>query len=445
MTENEPDIEQSAGPGPSLQMGICGTSTPSNDVLPGHEPPIDDLRSVLVVDDSALQRTLLATMLRRQGYLVTEAANGLDALRRADTQSFDLVISDWMMPEMDGLSLCRALRTKGSNAYLYFILLTAKHEKDEIARGLDAGADDFLIKPVDGTELSARMRAGARLVALNREIAHQRNLANDALTELQTAYEAIDHDLRQAKDFQQSLIPKRDVLMGPARICLGLEASGHVGGDLVGFFPINETELGLYALDVSGHGVSAALMTARLAGLLSAQSVDQNLAMTREKSGRLVSRDLGGVLLDMNALMLGEIETDHYATLLLAVLNLQSGAMQMAQAGYPPAIVHRKGGRIQPLGHGGMPIGLIQDAEYQSFGVQMRPGDRLLVVSDGITETADPDGKPFEARGLSRWLRENAELPTQSVLSQLYSDVRAYSGKSRLDDDVSGFVLDYQK
>lgn len=443
MTDPAPDFEQSAGEGvrPILREPA---SFVNNNLMNG-EQLIDGLRSIMVVDDSASQRRMLAMTLRMRGYLVVEATNGVEALHFADAQSFDLVISDWMMPEMDGLSLCRALRKKKSNGYLYFILLTSKHEKEEIARGLDAGADDFLVKPVNATELSARIRAGSRLVVLNREIAHQRNLASDALSKLQTVYEAIDHDLRQAKEFQQSLLPMRDSLIGPARVCLGLEASGHVGGDLVGLFPINETELGLYALDVSGHGVSAALMTARLAGLLSAQSADENLVLKREKSGRLVPRDLGDVLREMNHLLLREIETDHYATLFLAVLNLRSGKMQIAKAGYPPALILRKKGRVQVLDCGGMPIGLIEGAEYRSFGAHIRSGDRLLVVSDGITETMSPDGKLLETPGLSHWLKANAARAAPDVLPQLFQDARAYSGKSRLDDDVSGLVLDFQR
>ena len=445
MTDPAPDFEQSVGSGVCLRATDQERAVSVNSNIMNGERRIGGLRSIMVVDDSASQRRMLAMTLRRRGYLVVEATNGLEALRFAAAQSFDLVISDWMMPEMDGLSLCRELRKKKSNAYLYFIFLTSKHEKEEIARGLDAGADDFLLKPANGTELSARIRAGARLVALNREIAHQRNLASDALSKLQAVYEAIDRDLRQAKEFQHSLIPKRDSLFGPARVCLGLEASGHVGGDLVGLFPINESELGLYALDVSGHGVSAALITARLAGLLSAQSADQNLALRREKSGRLVPRDLGDVLHEMNHLLLREIETDHYATLFLAVLNLRSGKMQIAQAGYPPALLLRKEGRVQALGCGGMPIGLIEDAEHRSFGAHIRSGDRLLIVSDGITETMNPDGQFLETSGLSHWPKANAGRVAPDVLPQLFQDIRAYSGKSRLDDDVSGLVLDFQR
>ncbi|MFT5364602.1 MAG: sigma-B regulation protein RsbU (phosphoserine phosphatase), partial [Dinoroseobacter sp.] len=127
---------------------------------------------------------LMTTTLRRRGYRVQEAASGQEALALSKTSPFDLVISDWMMPEMDCLALCRHLRDIQTDDCLYFILLTSKNEKAEIATGLDAGADDFLVKPVNGTELDARIRAGARVVALHRAIVQKSDIANKALLEL---------------------------------------------------------------------------------------------------------------------------------------------------------------------------------------------------------------------------------------------------------------------
>ena len=401
------------------------------------------LRSILVVDDSASQRRLLAMTLRKRGYHVEEAVSGIEALKLASNTTFDLVISDWMMPGMNGLTLCQKLRQQQGADYLYFILLTSKNEKAEIARGLDAGADDFLVKPVNGTELDARIRAGARLVALNRQVRQQNKVANDALTELRGLYDAIDRDLTQAKMFQESLLRTRDAKIGPVRLCLTLEASGHVGGDLVGFFPINDCQLGIYALDVSGHGVSAALMTARLAGLLSGQTPGQNLAIKLDGNKQPVARDLGSVLSEMNHLMLTEMQTEHYATLFLGVLDLNRGYLDCAQAGYPPGLIRRKKGRIQALGRGGMPIGLIEQANYDAFRARLWPGDRLLLASDGITEATSPNEKMLETVGLKRWLGAAGQVPPDRLLDQLVEDTRLFTGMDRFEDDVSALVLDY--
>lgn len=426
---------------PDMDVDRISQTTPDGEPLDATKI----LRSILVVDDSAAQRRLMTTTLRRRGYRVQEAASGQEALALSKTSPFDLVISDWMMPEMDCLALCRHLRDIQTDDYLYFILLTSKNEKAEIATGLDAGADDFLVKPVNGTELDARIRAGARVVALHRAIVQKSDIANKALLELRSVYSEIERDLRQAKVLQQSLLRTKDAQIGPAHVCMMLEACGHVGGDLVGFFPISTAELGVFALDVSGHGISAALLTARLAGLLSGTTPGQNLAIAEDANGRPVARNLGQVMGDMNALMLREMETDHYATLFLAVLNMRTGWLSAAQAGHPAGLLLREKGRVQRLGTGGLPIGLIEGAEFSSFRARMRPGDRLLLTSDGITEASGAGGVMFETAGLARWVQSNSDLETAEVLPKLVEDTRRFSGRARFEDDVSALVLDFQR
>jgi sigma-B regulation protein RsbU (phosphoserine phosphatase) len=127
-------------------------------------------RSVLVVDDSAAQRMALRLQLSRWGYAVTEAGSGIEALGLCQTQHFEIILSDWVMPQMDGLEFCRKLRDLGQKTYSYFVLLTSKSEKAEVASGLESGADDFLTKPVNGHELRARLRAGERILQMQEQL-----------------------------------------------------------------------------------------------------------------------------------------------------------------------------------------------------------------------------------------------------------------------------------
>jgi sigma-B regulation protein RsbU (phosphoserine phosphatase) len=104
------------------------------------------IQRVLLVDDSRAQRHLLSTHLRRWGYHVAEAATGTEALQYCRVNHVDLVLSDWIMPGMNGIEFCRAFRKQNRTSYGYFILLTSKSEKAAVAEGLDVGADDFLSK-----------------------------------------------------------------------------------------------------------------------------------------------------------------------------------------------------------------------------------------------------------------------------------------------------------
>jgi len=128
---------------------LLAIQMPNEDPIPGLVAP----RRVLVVDDSRAQRHMLSMHLRRWGYAVTECEDAISALQVCETAEIDIIISDWMMPGMTGLEFCRKFRDMGREAYGYFVLLTSKSEKTEIADGLEAGADDFLTKPVSGNEL----------------------------------------------------------------------------------------------------------------------------------------------------------------------------------------------------------------------------------------------------------------------------------------------------
>ncbi|WP_322868150.1 response regulator [Aquicoccus sp. G2-2] len=232
-----------------------------------------------------MQRRLLRSLLTRWGYRVLEAASGTQALEISAEKTPDMIISDWMMPGMTGLEFCRKFRAMDRETYGYFILLTSKNEKEEVAEGLDTGADDFLTKPVNTGELRARLTAGERILRMERELTAKNRLIKATLEELQSLYASIDSDLREAQKLQQSLIRERSRDFGLAQISLLLRSSGHVGGDLVGFFPVNKSRIGLYAIDVSGHGISSALMTARLAGYLSSASPEHNIAMEQAADG----------------------------------------------------------------------------------------------------------------------------------------------------------------
>jgi cyclic di-GMP phosphodiesterase len=121
---------------------------------------------ILIVDDDDIVRSMLANTLEWAGYAVEVAADGREALEKLRTGSCRMVISDWTMPEMDGIELCRAVRGGDFPAYVYIILLTGRSGTRDIVEGLSAGADDFIAKPFQPAELSVRVRAGERILAL---------------------------------------------------------------------------------------------------------------------------------------------------------------------------------------------------------------------------------------------------------------------------------------
>jgi DNA-binding response OmpR family regulator len=131
--------------------------------------PAGDVKVLIVEDDPFFQR-VLQKRVASEGYQVMAAADGREGMKAIVTFEPDLVISDWMMPEVDGLELCQSVKTGLREAAPYFILLTAKGEISDKLLGLQTGADDYLIKPCDQGELMARVRAGVRIVSLTQDL-----------------------------------------------------------------------------------------------------------------------------------------------------------------------------------------------------------------------------------------------------------------------------------
>ncbi|MAX72552.1 MAG: fused response regulator/phosphatase [Nioella sp.] len=398
---------------------------------------------VLVLDDSRAQRRLLATLLRRWGHPVTVCETPGDALEALTDHSISIILTDWMMPGMTGPEFTRAFRRTPREGYAYVILLTSKSEKAEIAHGLDAGADDFVSKPVDPHELRARMRAGIRIIEMQRELVWQNQRVRSTLAEIRGLYDALDRDLLEAKRLQDTLVRERFRQFDTGSIALTLRSSGHVGGDLIGFFPIDAARIGLFSLDVSGHGVTSALLAARMAALLGTAAPEQNVAMVQKRGGAWDALPPDRVAAKLNRMMFEEIETDLYFTLALAYLDLTTGAVQMVQAGHPHPAVLRPDGAVTWVGEGGMPIGLLEEAQFDSVIFHLEPGDRLMLYSDGITECENRAGEEFGEDGLAALLRRTAEDQGEALLETIVTAVQDFSGRTEFADDVSLVAFDF--
>lgn len=399
---------------------------------------------VLVVDDSRAQRQLLAVYLRRWGYEVLESGSAEEALALCALETVDIVISDWMMTGMTGVEFCKRFRVLPRTGYSYFILLTSKSGKAEIADGLEAGADDFVPKPVSSDELRARLRAGMRIISMQAELVQKNRVVAQTLDELQRLYDSLDRDLVEARKLQQTLVRDRHREYGRAGVSVVIRSSGHVGGDLVGSFPIDDHRLAFYSVDVSGHGVASAMMTARLASYLSDASPEQNMVFKTLSDGTRAVRTPAELLAAFNRLMLDDLQVDQYFTMVFAEIDLRTGMVWLAQAGHPHPVVIRRDGRQEQAGTGGLPVGLIPGAVYEDSCLHLAPGDRLFLMSDGVTECPGKDGADLGEEGLSKLLARLGDLNSSAILESLMWHLADFAGNDRFPDDVSGLILDYR-
>ncbi|HYM00241.1 MAG TPA: response regulator [Blastocatellia bacterium] len=131
---------------------------------------------ILAVEDDGASRLLLERMLQNWGHQVTVCENGRDAFDLFVSEKFDVVVSDWMMPVSDGLDLCRKIRDLKRQEYCYFILITARSRQENLAEGMEAGADDYLTKPLESVELKLRLKVAERIIGLTSDVRLLRGL-----------------------------------------------------------------------------------------------------------------------------------------------------------------------------------------------------------------------------------------------------------------------------
>jgi DNA-binding response OmpR family regulator len=141
---------------------------------------------ILLVDDDAVSRRVLEEAVRRMGHDLTVVSDGTEAWAALEAEGFDCLISDWVMPGLDGLELCRRVRAREGSPFLYIMLVSHRNGTDHIAEGIMAGANDFMPKPCAPAELRARLHAAERMVALERSLARQLEELRDALDEVAT-------------------------------------------------------------------------------------------------------------------------------------------------------------------------------------------------------------------------------------------------------------------
>ena len=397
---------------------------------------VNDKLKVLVVDDSRLQRKLVSTHLKKWDFTIYEAESGADALDLLSNTDIDLILSDWVMPKMSGLEFCAAFRKLPRERYGYFILLTSKSEKDDIAKGLDIGADDFLSKPVNPGELRARIKAGQRVLSMEAKLQHQKQKIADA-------YKELNKDLAQAEKLQKSLLPPAHIIEDKYIISNVFKSSGHVGGDLLGMFNISDDRIAIYSFDVSGHGVSSALLTVQLKGLLSAHQKDANLAFKFDSRGGYDIRRPHEIASEFNRQMIEQMDTDLYFTLAYADINLRTGYTEMVQAGHPYPVVFNPKTGVERMGEGGPPIGLIPGIEFETFSFTLAHDDKLLMYSDGLTECQNNDGDLLDDEGLEAILLRHHDAHGPELLEDIVWELTEFAQGDDFGDDLSAILFEF--
>lgn len=389
----------------------------------------------LLVDDDPMILALLSAFLESKGYSVVRADNGQAALKQIAQGGVNLVITDWMMPFMDGMELCRAIRKKQHANYIYLIMLTSNNEGDSLVTAMQAGVDDFLGKPFSPAELGARLYAAERVLALESGL-EKRN------RDLAEAYGQLSRELELAKAMQLAVLPKRADF---GRICFDwiFEASSYVGGDILDYFRIDDTHLCFYVVDVAGHGVSAAMMAFSAQNYLLSSSHQIAKTIARQDGDIGIAAEI--MVATHNHHFMQMKETSLYLTIIYGLIDTSTGLVALVQAGHPPPLYVDPAGTVTPIGDGGLPIGILANATYEAHLVQLVPGSRLFLYSDGITECANASGTLFGQQRLESILGSQNGLPLTKAGAEVRQALFEWKGTlGAFDDDITLLSLEYR-
>jgi len=391
---------------------------------------------ILVVDDDMEMRLLIRSILTTRGYEVLTASDGIEALAVLEKEKIQLVISDWLMPRMDGLELCKRIRAASFPWYVYVIILTAKDTKGELVAAMESGADDYIAKPFDKNELIVRIHAGERVLNLEKTL-------DDRNERLSKALSIIRKDLEAAAHLQKDLLPR------PGRISSGFSFDGiflpcsFVAGDTYNYIKQDRDHICFFLLDVSGHGVQAAMLSFTLTKILSSLTIPASPAGdSRGIDRRYQLSSPAKTVHELNLRFQADDETMQYFTMIYGIMDTRDGRMTMVQAGQPSPIHMRKGEEPVIVGSGGFPVGLNPNATYEELEIHLKPGERLILYSDGITDCTNQDGKEFSTERLVNLLQKWEGFSLRSTMEKLEKSLLEWRGSDEFEDDISLLAIE---
>lgn len=398
---------------------------------------------ILIVDDSTITRMVLEKSLKTWGYEAVSVDNIDAAIDVILHDNIHFVITDWVMPGGDGPTLCRKIRTLQQPFYIYIILVTSLQGSQSLVDGMEAGADDFIHKPIQMDELLARIRAGERVLQLEQTLQERNAKLQELSNNLLAAQEVINMDLQLAERMQRDLLPTCASSTQGVSIDGLFCPSGHVSGDIYNFFCLDENHIGFYTVDVAGHGVAAAMMSFSLSQILTpdmarGNSVKSNLSVPPYYE---IVTPPAKVVEKLNIQFQTDTLNSLYFTMIYGVLNTQARTLDLCQAGHPNPIYLPKEGYAQFISNGGFPVGITTMAEYESIHLDYHQGDRLFFYSDGITECNNSDGDMFGEQRLLAFIDETRILPLNEVLNLLEQRIILWRGSKKFDDDISMLAL----
>ncbi|MGA3327873.1 MAG: SpoIIE family protein phosphatase [Terriglobia bacterium] len=393
---------------------------------------------VLIVDDQEVNIRVLERMLRGAGH--TSVASTMDpreVCKLHKQNHYDLILLDLKMPGMDGFQVMEGLKEIETEGYLPVLVITA--EPSHKLRALEAGAKDFISKPLDMAEVLARAYNMLEVRLLHMETKKYSKALEQTVWELEASREVVrlktleerkklEQELALAEETQRSLLPRCLPQFENYRVHAFNSPTRYVGGDFYDFVQLNSGEWVGVLADVSGKGMSAALLSSLLLGALSMEF----------RYGTQPPEVLNRV----NQLLCERSLPYQFVTVFLFLLSPQ-GLGQFISAGHNPAYLFRSAsGKIEELSSGGMILGAFNSVSYESSPLYLHQGDILVVYTDGFTEARNEQGEMFGEERLRQIIQKEAPAGSNALQQKFLQAIEEFTFGMPQSDDITFLVVE---
>ena len=378
------------------------------------------LYKILVVDDEPDLEPLILQRMRRNirsgKYTFVFARNGIEALEKLEEhEDIDMVLSDINMPRMDGLTLLEQIPKVDPN--IRSVIISAYGDMKNIRTAMNRGAFDFVTKPLDFKDLRHTIERTLKHLMEWREALASR----DQLVILQ-------NELDVASKIQQSILPTQFPKTDQYEVFANMEPARNVGGDFYDIIMLENGYVGLAIADVSDKGVPASLF------MMSSRTLLKGTAISIAEPGNVLS--------DVNDLLYEENDTFMFVTVIYAIYSPDSGQFVYANGGHnPPLIIHRDGSSTLLPPTGGIALGIAPNMNFRQESIILRPGDILMLYTDGITEAMNADREEFGVQRMQEIFARNLPNNSREATEMIFKAVHRFSGEMAQSDDITCLTI----
>ena len=407
--------------------------------------------TILIVDDDLDILELLKMNLEPEGYNVRTANNGESAVQSACANPPDLILLDVMMPQKSGFEVIEELKNIEHTKNVPIILVTARGQTEDKVLGLDTGADDYITKPFDLREVTARVEAVLGRTRPIKYINPLMRAMGDKFSE--EGLQQLAGHLQAAAAIQNKLLPEQAPSLEEFDIETLLQSSTSVSGDFYDFIPLNETQIGLVLGDVKGNGIPAALLMVMIRTAL------RLLCHEHEEDTP------ASILKRVNDLVVRDTEADLFATMVYGILDIANSTFTYSNGGHCYPFHWKHTGEMGVLKTEGMLIGAFEEATFSSDICELSPGDILVFYTDGITETetrksevtagntsqkeeadSSENGLPiteshYGTDRLATCIAKNVGLSASALCDAIVNDLTLFSGSTNPHDDRALIII----